>query len=290
MPEPPGFLNRFQFIKSWFFNKCHSPWVLYLELAVQPTVEASHTLLMFDLGDVLRTVFRPHGTRTKRHGRKKPGKRGKKGELFPEPNDVFLDDLRDWEELPGRKVDDGVKMLWTIDSIGQKWLGRLMLLEVAEEWLYKWALLLNVRNGHDCGLAAAFGTGGGDLTQSGAVGTIGGCNAVWASGGADIQNGTVFVPADRWMCVLTCKLKNIGNVPFSPDPISVSIGIRNDDGTWFKGITQHKELDLGQETEVVVTAFFDQGESASLVWSTFQTHEGRSRGDITDVQMYAQAF
>lgn len=265
MPEPPGYLNRFQFIKWFIFNRCHHPWTLYIEFAFPPAVEAARTLLMFDAGDALRSLFRPKGNRRSRHGRKTNKKRPKRGGGIPEPTDLALGDLKEISGLNARETSNGVKALWTIDSVGQKWLGRLMIFEVVEQWLYHWALLIAANDGEPCGDMGALRAenGGGVYGPHPGTGAVAGGTLVWATGNATFGGGVVFMPYAHWFLCYSCTLHGIGNFPNPDDDAHCRVGIAAVEGDENIIWSGWETVAVNSKVDVIVTAFVRPGESVS---------------------------
>lgn len=291
MPDPPGFLNKFQFIKYFALNTCHHPFTLYVEFAFPPAVEASHSLLMLDLPQIARSLFRPKGIRTKRHGRKAPKKRGGLSKGVPDWNDLVAIEVKETFDVGERVVTDGVKQLWTFLDKFESILGKLFIVEVVEEWLYKWALLIDANDRAPCeGYAAVRAEGGGTFASHHGVATVGGADAVWSTGGAGCFNGTVFMPVGEWFVTLTATVTNLGSGTGGTDPVTAIVGIMGDDGHFLHGVSRVVQLSYLQSQDVIVTAFFHQGEQNSCVFVVFIPDETTSQIHLHDGIIFAQTL
>ncbi|MEE8540003.1 MAG: hypothetical protein V3S54_09305, partial [Woeseiaceae bacterium] len=94
----------------------------------------------FDIGDVLRFVFRPSGLRSGRHSR-----RGKKGRHGRKPKGIrarLANKLPLFKRLQQRKVTQGVKNLWIIDGIGQRLLWWWLVTDITTMFAYNWTSMI----------------------------------------------------------------------------------------------------------------------------------------------------
>lgn len=288
MPEKPNYMNRFQFVKWFFFNKCHHPWTLYVELAFPPSVEAAQTLLMFDWGDAARSLLRPKGNRRARHGRKAGSKRGPRGKGLPEPTDLALEPAKKFFGFDTRKLSQGVKSLWTIDTYGQKWLGRFMMFEVIEEWLYSWAVLISAKDGAHCDLPAVRAEGvGGYAGGDRGYDPFTGLGTIWDSGGAFHYAGEIYMPAPVWMIVVSCHAENVASVPPIDPAALVFLTINHRGPGDHDCISKPIEGGPGASGDLICTMFYYGGEQDTAVFGAIGIN---GVWEITNVVVYAQAF
>ena len=140
MPRPPGIIDRVNYVVESFNNPCEAPWAVYVETALPAALDALIAVVCFDIGDVLRFVFRPATTRSSRHiGRKKKGQHGRK------PKGIrakLAAKLPAFERLQQRKLSQGVRTLWVIDGIGQRLLWWWLVADVASGFLYNWTSMV----------------------------------------------------------------------------------------------------------------------------------------------------
>lgn len=291
MPKPPEYVNRFQFITFFIFNKCHHPATLYIEYAFPPAVEAARSILMFDLPQIVRSLFRPKGIRTKRHGRKTAGKRGATSSGIPDYQEQFATDVRETFDVGDRVVTDGHRQLWTFLDIGEKWLGRFFLLEIVEEWLYKWALMIDVNDAQPCSAGSVRAEGGGTFAGGGGgIASVGGADAVWATGLANCFNGTLFMPYPRWMVVFSGTAENIGTGLGTGTTITVIIGIPGPDGHFIEGVEKVLTLSYLETDSFLLQAFFQDGEASGCFFGVTVIADDNSRVHVAVDVIFAQAF
>lgn len=291
--EPPGIINKFQFITSFFFNKCHSPWTLWVDSAVPATVELSRSILMLDLFQVTRTAFRPRGNRQARHGGKEQGKRGKGGVGVPDIWDMVGQRLKSDGVLPAFEHSDKTQALWGILDTGEKWAGRLFILHITEEWLFKEALLVNVGSGMSCDFPAVRAEGNGPAVQGvGRAGAITGTHEIWHTDGATHFAGVTNIPGPRWFITVGCTVTNVGDGLGGDDPLTIGIGLKDTTAADQKKIWSFTSVNFMEAKELVCSAFMDSrvdgSSSRTLVWCPPQS--STSRCSVTDVVIYAQAY
>lgn len=290
MPQPPGYLNEFQFIKFFLFNRCHRPWTLYVEFAFQPTVQAADTLLALDIPQIARTLFRPGQARTKRHGRKGPPKRRPPYTKVPDPNETGGQIIREAFDIGDRVVSDGPRFLWTLLDFGEKFIGKMFILGVVEDWLYHYALYIDAAAGQPCGMPAVRAQGGGTRTGNPGQALIGGVNSVWETGGAFCFNGIVFIPAGRWMCTCTGNVQNTGHEPGDRGDVTVTIGAKVSAGSQLVGQTTTHTLSYLENGAFVATVFFDHNETNSVAFYVEQHDNPGCATESSGIVIFAQAF
>lgn len=290
MPKPPDYLNEFQFIKYFLFNRCHRPWTLYVEMAFPPTVIAANTLLALDVPQIARTLFRPKGPRTKRHGRKGPPKRSKPYSKIPDPNENGGQLLREAFDIGEREVSDGPRFLWTILDFGEAFLGKMFLLGLIEDWLYHYALFIDAKQGQNCGLPAVRAEGGGTRTGNPGIAFIGGCNSIWTTGGAFCFNGTVFMPTPRWMVCCSGTVQNTGGEPGDRGDVTVTIECRDGNGKFASGTGTTKTLSYMEKQDFITTVFFDKEDVSGCGFFVIQHDNPGCATESSDIVIFAQAF
>lgn len=140
MSRPPGPIDRVNYVVEMWNNPCNAPWVLYVETALPAALDAIIAVACFDIGDVLRFVFRPANLRSGRHSRG-----GKKGKHARKPKGIrarLANKLPAFQALQQRKVTQGVKNLWIIDGIGQRLLWWWLVADIATMALYNWTSMI----------------------------------------------------------------------------------------------------------------------------------------------------
>ena len=140
MARPPGIIDRVNYVVKMWNNPCQASWFLYVETALPAALDAAIAVACFDIGDVLRFVFRPSGLRSGRHSR-----RGKKGQHGRKPKGIrarLANKLPAFKTLQQRHVVQGVKNLWIIDGIGQRLLWWWLVADIASMFAYNWTSAL----------------------------------------------------------------------------------------------------------------------------------------------------
>lgn len=123
------------FIVSYIWNGCRTPFMLMIDCAQEPAGEAAMALLDFGFDDILRSFFRPKGLRSGRHGRKRRGKKRFSG--VPEISDMMASRIDGLEEFRGRSMQQGTKMLWIIDNWAQRAIWEVAIIDITATFLYK---------------------------------------------------------------------------------------------------------------------------------------------------------
>ena len=140
MSRPPGIIDRVNAVVEMWNNPCETPWAVYVETAGPAALEALIQVVCFDIGDVLRFIFRPANVRSGRHG-----SRGRKGQHGRKPKGIrakLADKLPPFKKLQQRKMAQGVRNLWIIDGIGQRLLWWWLVIDVATGFAYNWTSMI----------------------------------------------------------------------------------------------------------------------------------------------------
>lgn len=65
----PSWLQKLSFILKFYIFRCgHYPWYVYLATGGKALERVVMVLMFIDMGDMVRSFFRPKGPRTARHG------------------------------------------------------------------------------------------------------------------------------------------------------------------------------------------------------------------------------
>lgn len=140
MARPPGVIDRVNYVVDTWNNPCDAPWVVYAETALDASMSVAIAIVCFDIGDVLRFIFRPAATRSTGHlGRRKKGRHGRKPKGFRQR---LAAKIPPFERLQQRSLSQGVRKLWVIDGIGQRLLWWWLMIDVASGFAYNFTSML----------------------------------------------------------------------------------------------------------------------------------------------------
>ena len=128
---PRSLYTRVNFIVRMWNNPCDVPWVLYVETLEPAALEAFITLIDFGIADLARNIFRPAGLLIKRRGRHARGHR-------PKITRRIQRKFKPLRKLQDRKIGNGLKWLWIVDTKLQQVLWYFLLADVFSEFLYRW--------------------------------------------------------------------------------------------------------------------------------------------------------
>lgn len=148
----PTWLDKVRFIKTFAMSKCTTPWRVYLQTGGKAAGNLAMSMLYVDTGDLVRSFFRPKGTRSRYHsipglGR---GKRRIKKGLFPEPSDLIADTVRSATGLKKPTYSDGFNHIWDVDTHLQKVLNKVVFFNMANDFGYDWFSGIMLDPGSSC--------------------------------------------------------------------------------------------------------------------------------------------
>lgn len=152
MPEVPGIIERVNYVKDFICDPCDAPFIVYVETFLPAFGQLLLEWYSFGLDDIIRGYFRPAGLVSHGHKRRLADrkKRRKKNKLIRaleeiigfEPGEVIAKNLPLQQKMRFRKISDGVRHLWIIDSIMQRAFYYWMVIDLVTEFAYKWTSLL----------------------------------------------------------------------------------------------------------------------------------------------------
>lgn len=146
-PDRPGFFKKLNYIIWMSQSACGNDWTVVIKTARSAALDVLVQFLCFDLGDVARWLFRPSRELAKKFGKIEKTKRGgHSGFYFSKnrrrgkfsPSKWVKNRLPPLKRLEARKVSNGVLHLWRIDGILQRFLFWWMVVDLAEDFLYRW--------------------------------------------------------------------------------------------------------------------------------------------------------
>lgn len=135
---------RINGIRFWIDNPCDAPWFIYAETAFLPAVKVSLQLVLFSMQDLIRAYFRPKGLRSGRHlrrgskGGRKKGVRRKRWSI-PDTPELIAKRLPGYEATAQRQVSQGVKALWRVDGVLQRYALYFLIADLASDFFFEWS-------------------------------------------------------------------------------------------------------------------------------------------------------
>lgn len=144
MPRPPrdiGFFDKINWVIDSWAEPCDAPWYIYIETMKPAALEAFITLITFGWDDVLRGFLRPKGLNRRRTSKRK-GKWSKHIPRFPELGEEIGKKLPFSEKAKGIKWNDLGKTLWRIDGVLQQGLFWWLIVDVTNDFAFRWTSLL----------------------------------------------------------------------------------------------------------------------------------------------------
>lgn len=151
---PPGWLDKMKFIEFYFLNGCETSLFIYLRTGGEALTNAVLSLLLFDMLDLVRGLFRPKGLRGTAHGsraKKNKGK-GKATEAIPELAEIIADEIKGETGLRPPNYSEGAKALWMVDNVTQRGLYFVMIADVIADFAFDWYSGIISDPGSDCEL------------------------------------------------------------------------------------------------------------------------------------------
>lgn len=162
---PPAWLDKVKFIKYYFLNGCETTLFVYLETGAKALENAVLSLLLFDMLDLVRGLFRPKGLRSTTHGsraKKNKGK-GKATEAIPELGEIIGGEIRDDIGFKKPTYSSGTQLLWEIDAFTQRGLYFVMIGDVIADFAFDWYSGIIASPESNCALGRARVTSPGEI-------------------------------------------------------------------------------------------------------------------------------
>ena len=143
MPTPPrdvSYFDKVNYVINAWSRPCDAPWYIYVETLKPALLTAFITLITFGWDDVARGYLRPRGL-GRRTGKRK-GKFRSKVPAFPELGEMIGEHLPGSDAAKGAKWSDGLKTMWRIDTIVQKFLFYWLVADVTIDLAYNFTSVL----------------------------------------------------------------------------------------------------------------------------------------------------
>lgn len=151
---PPGWLDKIKFIWFYTVNGCETPLLVYLRTGEKALENAVLALLLFDMLDLVRGLFRPKGLRGTAHGsRAKRNKgKGKATGAIPELAEVIAEEAKLATGLQPPTYSQGTRALWLVDNVTQQGLYYIMIADVIADFAFDWYTGIIADPGSNCDL------------------------------------------------------------------------------------------------------------------------------------------
>lgn len=136
----PSFIQKMTFVKNFLVQACDAPLQVIATTGGRALGDAAIHLVTFGTDDLVRSLFRPKGARTMRHGRGRiPRNRARwQTNLFPEPADIIGDTVRSTTDLKRPTYSQGANFLWEIDAFTQKAFYYFDIVNLAADTTFDW--------------------------------------------------------------------------------------------------------------------------------------------------------
>lgn len=137
MGQVSGLAGELNFVVSYWWNGCSTPFNLMIECAREPAGTVALVFLSAGWDDILRSIYRPG-----RGGHRPPSPRNRgnrKGYLrgVPEVSDMIVELVHLPNEWKERDVQQGVRSLWKIDGLIQAVTWNVVVVELASDFTFK---------------------------------------------------------------------------------------------------------------------------------------------------------
>lgn len=139
-PKDPDYFDKVNYVIDAWSRPCVAPWYLYVRTLKPALLTAFITLATFGWDDVARGYFRPKGL-GRRTGKRK-GKFGKRYPRLPEFGEMTGRHLPGSEAAKGINWSDGLKTIWRIDTIMQRYLFAWLVADVTIDLAYNFTSVL----------------------------------------------------------------------------------------------------------------------------------------------------
>lgn len=210
-PPAPAWLDQIQFILFYAFNPCDAPISLYAQMARPTAFEIALVFLQFDLLQFVKTVFKPRGMRTRRHGRKgRKNRRHLRG--VPEIADLVAERVPAFEFTSGRRYVFLTSFVYIVWDTFDRFLWTVALLEMSNDLIFNTLLGVATFDNDKCQHIAR-------MHRSGPYGVFGGAGPLWQAVGCNelhysvglSSDGphTATLPAGTFSLTFACRAKAI---------------------------------------------------------------------------------
>lgn len=140
MGQVSGLAGELNFVVSYWWNGCATPFNLMVECAREPAGEVALVFLSTGLDDIVRSFTRPGHGGHRRTSKKNRGNRKGYFKGVPEISDMVAGRFPGVEDWRKRDVQQGVRSLWKLDGLIQAVTWNVVVVELASDFTFKTVL------------------------------------------------------------------------------------------------------------------------------------------------------
>lgn len=251
---PPSWLDKIKFIWYYLLNGCETSLYVYLQTGLKALDNAVLSLLLFDMLDLVRGLFRPKGLRSTAHGsraKKNKGK-GKATEAIPEIGEIIGGEIRDDIGFKKPTYSSGTQLLWEIDAFTQRGLYFVMIGDVIADFAFDWYSGIIASPESDCALGRGKVTSPGELVGGAGWGLLVLDTIVFEKFPVLCLFTEFNIGAGKYTIIMSCRAKHID--PIYPNQ-QVQIGLVADIATFdLIAVSERLTINHGVTRDLMVTA------------------------------------
>lgn len=136
MGQVSGLVGELNFVTSYWWNGCRTPFFLMVETAREPAGIVALCLLDLGFDDIIRSFTRPGGAGGHRKTGKTRGNKRKYLSGIPEISDLIAHRIDGTEDWRARDVQQGVRALWKLDGWIQATTWNIAVVELSTDFAY----------------------------------------------------------------------------------------------------------------------------------------------------------
>lgn len=129
--------GELNFVVSYWWNGCRTPFNLMVECAREPAGIVALALLDTGFDDLARSLTRPGGGGHRPGSRRNRGGKLPKFDGIPEISDMAASRIDGIKEMRARDVQQGVRSLWALDGLLQRAVWNVVVVELASDFTFR---------------------------------------------------------------------------------------------------------------------------------------------------------
>lgn len=145
MPQPPGIIDRVNYVVEFWEDPCAAPWTVYAETALPALGTAGLAFIEPSPTDVLRAYVKPRGARSAGRfgGFLKGGEAAEREALIPDTSELIGERIPFKARFDAPVLAERFKYFWIIDGAIQRVLWYYTIADIVSEFLFEWTTLIN---------------------------------------------------------------------------------------------------------------------------------------------------